>query len=107
MRANISSMKLDANSWRDFKLWQELDGNLHPERQPGCHWISTVCHGEGTEGQAAVGNVEFGSGTNLAPAQEIALGEKRADSWKWTLAQYRKKKKPCRIRISPQHNAYT
>lgn len=69
-------MKLDTNSWRDFKLWKELDGNLNPERGPGCHWISILCHGEGTEGEAAAGNVEFGSGTNLTRVQEIALGER-------------------------------
>lgn len=41
-----------------FKLWKEMDGNLHAERGPGWHVVSIARHGEATEGEAAAGCLE-------------------------------------------------
>ena len=103
MTANISPMKLDTKSGRDFKLWKELDEDLHPERGPGCHWIPIIRHGERTEGEAAAGNVEFGSVTIFAPVREAALGEGGLTQGR---GHWLNVGKNCRIRISQQHGAH-
>lgn len=96
-------MKLDTKSGRDFKLWKELDEDLHPERGPGCHWIPIIRHGERTEGEAAAGNVEFGSVTIFAPVREAALGEGGLTQGR---GHWLNVGKNCRIRISQQHGAH-
>lgn len=66
-----------------------MGGNLHPGRGPGCYCISIICHKEIT-GEVAARNLEFGSVTNFACVQEIALEERERIHRSETLAPNRK-----------------